>query len=90
MSALIPMFLKNAVAALIIKKAEGKAVGLLASKTQWGATTALGGLSPEIFDLIGRAYQKDPEAIGRLVLIVGAYLMALIGRWMAGRKAAAG
>jgi len=68
------------IASLIAKKAAGHVIGLLASKTQIGATTgAAGGL---IVALPG-ALNGDPNAIGAVVLIVIGWLGALYGRWRA-------
>ena len=65
------------VASLLAAKADGQPIGLLASKTQWGATTgSLTGLCA----LLPRIAAKDPEAIGLAVLIVGAWLFTLYGR----------
>lgn len=65
---------------LLQKKAAGQVLGLLASKTQWGASTgALGGL----WAVLPRALEKDPEAIGQVVMIVAGWLGALYGRWKA-------
>ncbi len=65
------------IAALLQKKAAGELLGLLASKTQWGASTV--GVTA-LFAVLPQALEKDPTAIGQVVLIIGGWLMALMGR----------
>lgn len=50
-----------------VSKTKIAAAGLLAVGPDWG-------------DLIGRALQKDPEAIGKIVLLVATYALTLWGR----------
>lgn len=65
------------IAALLKKKAAGTILGLLASKTQYGASAgALGGL----WAVLPRAFEKDPEAIGQVCLIIFGWAVALYGR----------
>ena len=71
------------IAGLVAQKAAGQVMGLIASKTQWGATTAAGA---GIWAILPRVIDKDPEAIGQLVLILFGWLTALYGRWKAGKK----
>ena len=73
----MPAFLTTLIFNLVAAKLDGQVVGLLASKTQWGATTAsLAGLWP----LVPGIAAKDPAAIGNAVLIVVGWLVALYGR----------
>ena len=65
---------------LLKQKAAGQFIGLLASKTQYGAT--VGGLTG-LWALLPRLMEKDPEAIGLATLIVFSWLGALYGRWKA-------
>ena len=65
------------ISALLKKKAAGAALGLLASKTQFGASAgALGGL----WAVLPRAFEGDPEAIGQVFMIVVGWAVALYGR----------
>ena len=66
------------IASLVAKKAAGEIVGLLASKTQMGASAgALGGL----WAVMPGVLAKEPNAIGQAALIVFGWLGALYGRW---------
>ena len=66
--------------ALLKQKAAGKVLGLLASKTQWGASTgALGGL----WAVLPSALEGKPDAVGQVAMIVLGWLGALYGRWKA-------
>ncbi len=67
---------------LIAKKVAGEAIGLLASKTQWGATSITGAA---LWAAVPRALNGDPEAVGQVVLAVVGWLLALYGRWKAGK-----
>ena len=65
------------IAMLVQKKVAGELVGLLASKTQWGASSvAMGGL----WAALPGALAGEPEAVGQVVLIVFGWLGALWGR----------
>lgn len=71
---------------LLKQKAAGKLVGLLASKTQYGATaTALGGLMA----VLPRALENDPEAVGQAALIIFGWLTVMYGRLKAKLEAPA-
>ena len=68
------------IASLVAKKAAGEVVGLLASKTQMGASAgALGGL----WAVLPGVLVGEPDAIGQLALIVIGWIGALYGRWKA-------
>lgn len=67
---------------LVEKKAAGELLGLLVSKTQWGASTAT---VTALWTVLPQALQGDAEAIGQTVLIIGGWLMALYGRVKAGK-----
>jgi len=57
-----------------------KGVGRL-SKTKVGANIAIGGAAWAVIpELLGPALGGDPTAIGKLILLVGGWLMALWGR----------
>ncbi len=73
----------NIFAALVAKKAEGAIVGLLSSKTMAGVTAGAGAT---IWAILPRVLEKDPEAIGQLVLMVIGYILAAIGRLKAKPK----
>ena len=65
------------ISVLLKKKAAGAILGLLVSKTQYGASAgALGGL----WAVLPRAFEGDPEAIGQVCLIVFGWGVALYGR----------
>jgi len=62
---------------LLAHKEAGKLLGLLVSKTQYGATTtAVGGL----WAVLPRAIEGDPEAVGQVTLIVIGWLGVMSGR----------
>ncbi len=65
------------IAGLVKHKLEGKVVGLLASKTQWGATSIAGA---SIWTSLPGALEGDPEAVGVVVITVFGWLVALYGR----------
>lgn len=71
------------VTALVKKKIAGEVVGLLASKTQWGASSVAAG---GIWASLPGALNKDPEAIGQIALIVLGWLATLWGRLTAKLK----
>ena len=68
--------------ALLKQKALGSIVGLLASKTQYGASAAT---VTGLWAILPRALEGNPDAIGQIVLIVGGWLLALYGRLRAGK-----
>ncbi len=68
--------------ALLKQKAMGSIVGLLASKTQYGASAAT---VTGLWAVLPRALAGEPEAVGQAVLMVGGWLVALYGRLRAGK-----
>lgn len=68
--------------ALLKQKAMGSIVGLLASKTQYGASAAT---VTGLWAILPRALEGNPDAIGQAVIIVVGWLVALYGRLRAGR-----
>lgn len=65
------------IAGLIKQKVAGKIMGLLASKTQWGASSVAGA---SIWASLPKALEGDPEAIGIVAITVFGWLYALYGR----------
>ena len=62
---------------LIKQKIAGKVVGLLASKTQWGVSSVT---IVALSESLPAALAGDDAAIGRVVVAVGGWLLALYGR----------
>ena len=70
------------ITSLLAKKAAGHIAGMLVSKAQWGATGIAGS---GLWTILPKVLEGDNEAIGQLVMLIGSYLLALYGRWRAGK-----
>ena len=77
MGALAPL-----IAGLLKQKAAGSITGLLASKTQYGASAIAGSA---LWAVVPRALDGDAEAVGQVVLALVGWAVAIWGRLRAGK-----
>ena len=70
------------IAKLVAQKIAGKALGLVVSKTAWGASGISGAA---LWAAVPKALEGDAEAIGQIVMAAGGWVLTLYGRWRAGK-----